>query len=63
MSLPIAAMLVEAGVKDGKVLGQTKTPGAINLLHYVYISQEIKEEYVIKLSQMMKHSQPGVVRA
>ena len=43
MSATIAAWLVEAGIKDGKVQGQTKTPGAINLLRHAYISQKIKE--------------------
>ena len=42
--------------KDGKVQGQTKTPGAINLLRHAYISQKIKEEDVMKLSETMKHS-------
>ena len=56
MSATVAAWLVEAGVKDGKVQGQTKTPGAINLLRHSYISQKIKEEDVIKLSETMKHS-------
>ena len=56
MSATVAAWLVEAGVKDGKVQGQTKTPGAINLLRHAYISQKIKEEDVIKLSETMKHS-------
>ncbi|CAL6428871.1 unnamed protein product [Bathycoccus prasinos] len=56
MSATIAAWLVEAGIKDGKVQGQTKTPGAINLLRHAYISQKIKEEDVMKLSETMKHS-------
>ena len=56
MSATIAAWLVEAGIKDGKVQGQTNTPGAINLLRHAYISQKIKEEDVMKLSETMKHS-------
>ena len=56
MSATVAAWLIEAGVKDGKVMGQTKTPGAINLLRHAYISEKIKEEDVIKLSETMKHS-------
>ncbi|CAL6313055.1 unnamed protein product [Bathycoccus prasinos] len=56
MSATVAAWLVEAGIKDGKVQGQTKTPGAINLLRHAYISQKIKEEDVMKLSETMKHS-------
>ncbi|CAL6336457.1 unnamed protein product [Bathycoccus prasinos] len=56
ISATIAAWLVEAGIKDGKVQGQTKTPGAINLLRHAYISQKIKEEDVMKLSETMKHS-------
>ena len=56
MSATIATWLVEAGIKDGKVQGQTKTPGAINLLRHAYISQKIKEEDVMELSETMKHS-------
>ncbi|CAL6324914.1 unnamed protein product [Bathycoccus prasinos] len=56
MSATIAAWLVEARIKDGKVQGQTKTPGAINLLRHAYISQKIKEEDVMKVSITMKHS-------
>ncbi|CAL6332072.1 unnamed protein product [Bathycoccus prasinos] len=41
---------------DGKVQGQTKTLGAINLLRHAYISQKIKEEDVMKLSETMQHS-------
>ncbi|CAL6338489.1 unnamed protein product [Bathycoccus prasinos] len=48
ISATIAAWLVEAGMKDCKVQGQTKTPGAINLLRHAYISQKIKEEDVMK---------------
>ena len=33
-----------------------ETAGAINLLRHAYISQKIKEEDVIKLSETMKHS-------
>ncbi|CCO20079.1 unknown protein [Bathycoccus prasinos] len=56
MSATVAAWLVEAGIKDGKVQGQTKTPGAINLLRHAYVSQKIKEEDVLTLSETMKHS-------
>ena len=56
MSGTVATWLIEADVKHGKVMGQTKTPGAINLLRHVYISEKIKEEDVTKLSETMKHS-------
>ena len=46
MSGTVATWLIEADVKHGKVMGQTKTPGAINLLRHVYISEKIKDSQI-----------------
>ncbi|CAL6391979.1 unnamed protein product [Bathycoccus prasinos] len=56
MSRQLPRMVGRGWDKGGKVQGQTKTPGAINLLRHAYISQKIKEEDVMKLSETMKHS-------